>query len=313
MQARGTPAGVRRIEWESRCLEVGDRTLIMGVVNVTPDSFSDGGRFFNVDTAVEHARNMAAAGADIIDIGGESTRPFSVGITVQAEIDRVVPVVARLADAVSIPISIDTMKAETAEAALSAGATIVNDISALRHDPNMAALIARAEVPVVLMHMKGTPETMQVNPAYTDVMADILSFFEQVVETAVAAGIPSGRIVADPGIGFGKTVDHNFEILARLRELQALGLPILVGPSRKSFLRHTVKPAGAKDLDPAAPAVETGTQAAVAAAILNGAHIVRVHDVPNTVATVKIIDRIRRSGHYPETGPALTDAHETPP
>lgn len=282
-----------RIAWGGHLLDLGPRTLVMGVLNVTPDSFSDGGRFFDPEAAVAHGERMAAEGADIIDVGGESTRPFSEPTPLEEEARRVVPVIASLARRVKVPISIDTCKAEVARRALAAGAAMVNDISALRIDPRLGEVAAESGVPVVLMHMLGEPRTMQLDPVYGDAPSEIRESLAASLAAAERLGISPERLIVDPGLGFGKTAEHNLALIARLSELAALGRPILVGPSRKSFIRRLVKPPGAKDIRPDLPVVETGTQAAVAAAALNGAHIVRVHDVAGTVATLKVIDAIR--------------------
>jgi dihydropteroate synthase len=284
-----------RLAWGRHVLDLGRRTCIMGVVNVTPDSFSDGGRFYDAAAAVAQGERLAAEGADIIDIGGESTRPFSEPVAIEEEIRRVVPVVAALAARVRIPISVDTTKAAVARRALESGAAMINDISALRFDPDVAGVGAEFGVPVVLMHMRGEPRSMQVAPHYDEPVTDIRGFLGEAAAAAERQGIPRERLIVDPGIGFGKTPEHNLQLIRRLQEFAALGLPILVGPSRKSFIRRLVKPDGAKDIPPSLPVVETGTQAAVAAAVLNGAHIVRVHDVANTAATVKVVDAIMNS------------------
>ena len=284
-----------RLAWGRHVLDLGRRTCIMGVVNVTPDSFSDGGRFYDAAAAVAQGERLAAEGADIIDIGGESTRPFSEPVAIEEEIRRVVPVVAALAARIRVPISVDTTKAAVARRALEAGAAMINDISALRFDPDLAGVGAEFGVPVVLMHMRGEPRSMQVAPHYDEPVTDIRGFLGEAAAAAERQGIPRERLIVDPGIGFGKTPEHNLQLIRRLQEFAALGLPILVGPSRKSFIRRLVKPDGAKDIPPSLPVVETGTQAAVAAAVLNGAHIVRVHDVANTAATVKVVDAIMNS------------------
>jgi dihydropteroate synthase len=277
--------------FELRCdpylLTLGPRTLMMGILNVTPDSFSDGGFYFDKEDAVAHGEALAAAGADIIDVGGESSRPFSEPVPPEEEIRRVVPVIEELARRLSVPISVDTTKAHVATRALDAGAVMVNDIGALRLDPAMADLVADANVPVVLMHMQGTPKTMQVNPQYQDVVGEVKSFLADVVQGAEEAGIDRSKIIVDPGIGFGKTVTHNLQLIKDLRALQPLGVPILIGVSRKSFM--------SKLLGPGDERREAGTQAAVAAAALNGAHIVRVHDVERTGATLKLVDAIKNS------------------
>jgi dihydropteroate synthase len=265
----------------------------MGIVNVTPDSFSDGGRFQAVDAAVAHAEQLVRCGADIIDVGGESTRPFAPSVSPQDEIARVLPVIKRLAGRIAVPISIDTTKAEVAEAALDAGAAMINDISALTMDPQISATAARHQVPVILMHMLGNPRTMQLEPTYNDVVADVRGYLEDAVRRAAAAGIAREKIIVDPGIGFGKTGRHNLLLIRHLRELTELGVPVLVGPSRKRFIRDLVKEPGQEDPAPDRPEVEVGTQAAVAAAVMNGAHIVRVHDVKRTRATLSVLDAIR--------------------
>ncbi|MGD8257114.1 MAG: dihydropteroate synthase [Desulfobacterales bacterium] len=278
------------LSWPNYCLELGRRTCIMGVVNVTPDSFSDGGKFYATDAAVTQGEKLTAAGADILDIGGESTRPFSEPVSAQDEIQRVVPVIEQLTQRVSIPISIDTTKAEVARRAIEAGASIINDVAAFRFDPDLAAVAVEYETPVILMHMLGKPKSMQVSPSYDDVIGEIRSFLEEAVARVENQGVPRARAIVDPGIGFGKTVSHNLLLIKHLQAFRSLDLPILIGPSRKAFIRKILKDTQAQDLRPDLPLVETGTQAAVAAAVLNGAHIVRVHDVANTVATVKIVD-----------------------
>lgn len=258
-------------------LVLGEKPRIMGIVNVTPDSFSDGGRFFDTDLAVAHGLALAAAGADILDVGGESTRPFSDPVSTEEEIRRVVPVIRALAARSGVPVSVDTMRAETARAALDAGARMINDVSALSHDPEMAALAASRKVPVVLMHMLGSPKTMQVSPSYKDVVAEVAAYLKDAVARALAAGIGRESIMVDPGIGFGKTVAHNLALVRNIAALDAIGVPVLVGHSRKAFIRRTL----AEDLGREATAheIETATQAVTALAIFLGAHVVRVHDV----------------------------------
>lgn len=286
---------VYRMEWGRHRLELGRRTCVMGIVNVTPDSFSDGGRFLDRRDAVAQGVQMASAGADIVDVGGESTRPFSQPVSADEEMRRVVPVIAELASRIRIPISIDTSKAAVARPALEAGAAMINDISALRSDPGLAALAAEFGVPVILMHMRGEPRTMQVAPRYDELVGEIYDFLQQAADAAVSNGILRERLIVDPGIGFGKTPEHNLQLIRRLSEFVGLDLPLLVGLSRKSFIRRLVKPEGEKDISPDLPVVETGTQAAVATSIFNGAHIVRVHDVANTLATAKVVDAILNS------------------
>ena len=273
-----------------RVLDMGLRTLVMGVLNVTPDSFSDGGRFFRPANAVAHAHEMCAQGADIIDVGGESTRPGSNSLSAREEKDRVIPVIKELAAEVGAPISIDTQKAEVAEAALEAGAEIINDISALRTDPEMAPLAAEKAVPVVLMHMQGTPRIMQTNPVYKEVVGDITEWLQERVEAALASGIRADRVVVDPGFGFGKTVQHNLELLRRLHELHGLGKPLMVGTSRKSMLGAVLGLPEEQRL--------SGTVATVASAVLSGCHIVRVHDVRPALEAVKVCEAIRRGIGY---------------
>ena len=280
------------LKWGSHRLELGERTCVMGVVNVTPDSFSDGGRFYSPDAAIDQGEKLIADGADILDIGGESTRPFSDEVSERDELERVIPVIEVLAGRTGIPISIDTTKAAVARRALEAGASIINDVSALRVDPQMTAVAVEFDVPVMLMHMLGTPKTMQESPVYDDVVADIKQFLDQAVSKAVNAGIARERIIIDPGIGFGKTLEHNLLLINNVFGLQTIDLPILIGPSRKAFLRNLLKEEGIEDISPDLPIVETGTQAAVAVAVTRGAHIVRVHDVADTRATVKIVDAI---------------------
>jgi len=284
-----------RLACGGRVLDLGRRTCVMGILNVTPDSFSDGGRFYDPDAALAQGERMAAEGADLIDIGGESTRPFAEPIPVAEEIRRVVPVIAALSRRTAVPISIDTTKAEVARRALAAGASMVNDISGLQHDPELARAAAEAGAPLVLMHMRGEPRTMQVDPRYDDLLGEIRDHLSRAVARAETMGVDRSRLVVDPGIGFGKTPAHNLELIRRLAEFAGLGLPLLVGPSRKSFIRRLVKPPEVKDIPAELPVVETGTQAAVAAAVMNGAHIVRVHDVAATVATVKVVDAILNS------------------
>jgi dihydropteroate synthase len=267
-------------------LGLGKRTLIMGVVNVTPDSFSDGGLYADPERAIAHALALAEEGADIIDIGGESTRPGAAPVPVEVELERVIPVIKGLSKEVKLPISIDTYKAAVAEAALEAGAAMVNDISALRFDPRMSEVLRGCEAPVVLMHMQGEPRTMQENPRYDDVVGEVGAFLRERVAAAVEAGIAPERLILDPGIGFGKTVAHNLEILRRLDELKALGRPILIGPSRKSFIGQLS----------GAPVGERlpGTIAAVVLGIARGADIVRVHDVRAVKQAVILADAIIR-------------------
>ncbi len=281
------------LSWGPHRLELGKHTHIMGIVNVTPDSFSGGGFFFASDAAVAQGEKLAEDGADIIDIGGESTRPFSEPVSDEEEIQRVIPVIKTLAKRISTLISIDTTKSSVAKRALDAGASIINDISALRHDPELARIAATHDVPLILMHMLGTPKTMQVLPEYDDLIRDIKVFLENAINKAEKNGISRTKIIIDPGIGFGKTVAHNLFLIQHLDEFKSLNAPILIGPSRKRFIRNILKDKSAEDINPISHALETGTQAVVATAVLRGAHIVRVHDVANTRATIKMIDAMK--------------------
>jgi dihydropteroate synthase len=273
----------------SRTLLLGERTLIMGVLNITPDSFSDGGKFFTVKKAMQAALRMQVEGADILDIGAESTRPGSAGISGAEELARLLPVLQELRGRLKIPISLDTQKSAVAELAIGAGVEILNDISGLRSDPRLAQVAARHKVPIILMHMRGTPRTMQKQPFAKNVVRDVIRGLRRSVAVARRAGIRRSRIVVDPGIGFGKSYPQNFELLAHLPELTKLGYPVLVGTSRKGFLGAPWARRG-KPL----PASERiwGTAATVAASILNGAHIVRVHDVAEMAQVARVADAV---------------------
>jgi len=284
------------LSWPGHRLELGEKTCVMGILNTTPDSFSDGGHFFNIEDALAQGEKLVSAGADILDIGGESTRPFSEGVPEEEEARRVIPVIEALAPRLAVPISIDTTKAAVARQAIDAGAAIINDVSALRQDPEMAAVAAAAGVPVILMHMLGTPRTMQVDPTYDDLFGEIRGFLETAIETAEAGGIDRKLLIADPGIGFGKTVAHNLLIIKHMDLFDALEVPLLIGPSRKAFIRMLLQGDSDQALTPDRPEVAAGTQAAVAAAVLSGAHIIRVHDVATTRATVTIMDAVRQVG-----------------
>jgi dihydropteroate synthase len=278
-----------RLKLRSRTLVLGPRTLVMGILNVTPDSFSDGGEFSDPRKAIDHALEMERAGADIIDIGGESTRPAAQPISATEELGRVLPVIEALQRRLTIPISIDTRKSVVAEIALGAGAEIVNDISGLRHDPKIAEVAARHRAPLILMHIRGTPETMQKKTFARHVMKDVTNGLRASVKVARAASVAQSQLVLDPGIGFGKSYAQNYELLAKLPELAKLGYPLLVGPSRKGFIGRTLSQGGQS-----APADERlwGTAATVAASILGGAHIVRVHDVAEMVQVARVADRV---------------------
>jgi dihydropteroate synthase len=276
-----------RLRLRSRALMMGERTLVMGVLNVTPDSFSDGGKFFRVADAVKAALAMEQGGADILDIGAESTRPGSTGISGEEELERLLPVLHALRGRLKIPISIDTQKARVAEMALGAGAEMLNDISGLRQDPKIAEVAARSGVPIVLMHMRGTPRTMQKKPWAKDVMKDVGRGLRESVAIARRAGVRKSQIILDPGIGFGKSFAQNYELLAKLPALARLGYPLLVGTSRKGFLGATLAGNG-KPL--AAEQRIWGTAATVTASILHGAHIIRVHDVEEMVQVARVTD-----------------------
>ena len=270
-----------------RLLEYGARTLVMGVLNVTPDSFSDGGRFLDHEDAVAQGIRMAEEGADVVDVGGESTRPGSEEVPVEAEIDRTVPVIKRLAAELDVPISIDTRKAEVARAALDAGAAVVNDVSAGR-DPDMFEVVRDTAAGLVLMHMLGEPKTMQEKPEYEDVVREVREYLGARLDAAVAAGIERDRLCVDPGLGFGKTYEHNLELMRGIDSFLDLDAPVLVGPSRKSFIGKSLGDAPMEDR-------LEGTLAAVSWMAGHGAHIVRVHDVKETVRALKVVDAIR--GH----------------
>ena len=258
--------------WElSRRTLLLDRPLVMGILNVTPDSFSDGNRFFSCESAVARALELEREGADIIDIGGESTRPNAPAVSLAEELERVVPVIEALAGKLSVPISVDTYKAGVARAACAAGAEIVNDVSGLFFDEGMAAAVAQADAGLVVMHTRGTPDRMQADTRYHDLMAEVKSYLLDSLAKAEAAGIKASRIAIDPGIGFGKSVEGNLELIRRLPELLALGLPILVGPSRKSFIGAVTGRVPDERI--------FGTAAVVAVSVVNGASILRVHDV----------------------------------
>ncbi len=277
-------------------LEMGAGPLVMGIVNVTPDSFSDGGQFFDADKAVAHGLELVGQGADILDVGGESTRPFSDPVSQQEEKRRVLPVIQKLSSLVNIPISIDTQRAATAKKALEAGASIINDVSALRTDPDMAALAAKTGAPVILMHMLNTPKTMQENPSYADVVSDVRDFLAKAVEKAREAGIGPGQIIVDPGIGFGKTLEHNLLLIKNLDAFHQLGVPLLLGHSRKSFIRKALAKKALPDRAAQDYAVEMGTQAVTALAVMKGAHIIRVHGVAAARAVVDMTLALQAAG-----------------
>jgi dihydropteroate synthase len=256
----------------------------MGTINVTPDSFSDGGRFYQSDQAIKQGELLASEGADILDVGGESTRPFSDSVDIEEELRRVIPVVSELAKRTSLPVSIDTCKGQVAKAALDAGATMINDISGLRYDSELVQLAAISQVGLVLMHMQGSPRTMQLEPHYGSLLSEIIGFLEERIQFACEAGVPRGQIIVDPGIGFGKTVHHNLLLIKHLDSFATLGRPILLGTSRKSFIGAVLE----KEVTEREP----GSWATVCAGIIKGAHIVRVHEVTTCRQLADMVDAI---------------------
>jgi dihydropteroate synthase len=279
-----TPLRPHDLRVGDRVLPTSTRCLVMGVLNVTPDSFSDGGRYLDHRAAVAHALTMAAEGADLIDVGGESTRPGASYVDERTELDRVLPVIEELAAVTDVPISIDTRKSTVAGAALAAGAGIVNDVSAGRDDPDLFGVAAEAKAPVVLMHMRGTPATMQDDPSYVDVVGEIERFLAERCDAAEAAGVPHDSLVVDPGIGFGKRDQHNYALLDQLARFTRLGHPVMVGTSRKGFIGRALSL-------PRHELVE-GTAATVVWAVERGARIVRVHDVRHMVRTVRMTEAL---------------------
>jgi dihydropteroate synthase len=279
-----------RLRLRSRTLILGERTLVMGVLNITPDSFSDGGAYLDSEAAIAHALQLEKVGADILDIGGESTRPGAAPISSEEELRRILPVIQILRGKLRIPMSVDTRRAEVAEAALAAGVEILNDVSGLQSDPRLGQVARRASAPLILMHMRGTPQTMQRGPFTRAVVRDVIAGLHDAVARAKRAGLSKRQLLLDPGIGFGKTHEQNFEILARLPEFARLGCPMVIGTSRKAFLGKALAgPDG-----PSAPPEERllGTAATVTASILGGAHIVRVHDVAEMVRVARVADHI---------------------
>jgi len=279
-----------KLRLASRTLSLGERTLVMGVLNVTPDSFSDGGLFLDTDAAVDRALEIERAGADILDVGAESTRPGSTGISADEELRRILPMLEKLHGKIKIPISIDSSKSEVAEAAATAGAEILNDVTALRNDPRIAEVARRRKLPLILMHMRGEPRTMQKGPFAKDVVRDVLAGLRRSIALARGAGVPKSQIIIDPGIGFGKNYAQNLTLLSRLPELAKLGYPLLIGTSRKAFIGHILRTQSQQ-----APTNEDrlwGTAATIAASILQGAHIVRVHDVAEMVQVARVSDAI---------------------
>jgi len=280
-----------KLTWKNFSLDFSKKTYIMGILNVTPDSFADGGLYFDKSSAIERAYQIVEEGADIIDIGGESTRPGSEPNSIKEELKRTIPVIEAISKKIKVPISIDTYKSEVAKAALDAGASMVNDISGLRFDPRMPDVVSEFKVPVVIMHIKGKPQDMQQNPVYDALIPEIIDYFRMGIKIATGAGISEDKIIIDPGIGFGKTFDHNLEIINNLREFTFLQKPILVGPSRKAFIGKILGDV------PATERLE-GTAAAVSISIINGANVVRVHDVKEMVKVAKVADAVKREKIY---------------
>jgi dihydropteroate synthase len=278
-----------RLKLPSQTLVLGERTLILGVLNVTPDSFSDGGNYDQPETAIERALALERAGADLLDIGGESTRPGSQETSASEELNRILPVLEGLRGRLKIPVSVDTRRSTIAELAICAGAQIINDVSGLKNDARIAEVAAKHGVPLILMHLRGEPRTMQRGPFAQDVMREVAKGLREAVAKARKAGVAKSQIVLDPGIGFGKSHSQNYELLQKLPRLAALGYPLLVGTSRKGFLGATL----ACDGNPAPPEERIwGTAATVAASILGGAHIVRVHDVAEMAQVARVADRV---------------------
>jgi len=272
-----------------RSLVLGEWTLVMGIINVTPDSFSDGGRLLDPQAAIDAGIRMVEDGADLLDVGGESTRPGAQPTPEDEEKRRILPVIEGLAARVQVPISVDTYKASTADAALSAGASLVNDVSGLRYEPDLAAVVARHGVPIVLMHTRGRSRDMYAQAVYSEVVDEVLDEVRESMAFAAGAGIPREHMLVDPGLGFAKEAPHSFEVLARLHQFAELGRPIVIGPSRKTFLTKVMV---RRDGD--AGARDWATSAAVTAAVLYGAHIVRVHAVRELVEAVRVADEIRK-------------------
>jgi dihydropteroate synthase len=287
-----------RLKLRSETLVLGERTLIMGVLNVTPDSFSDGGKYHQPEFAVEHALGLEQAGADLLDIGGESTRPGAERTSDSEELDRILPVLEGLRGRLKIPVSVDTRRSAVAELAIRSGAQIINDVSGLRSDARMAEVAARYGVPLVLMHMRGEPRTMQRGPFARDVVRAVAGGLRVSVQKALKAGVRQSQIILDPGIGFGKTHSQNYELIERLSVFAELGYPLLIGTSRKGFLGATL----ARDGQPAPPEERIwGTAATVTASILGGAHIVRVHDVVEMVPVARVADCILNPRKAPKS------------
>jgi dihydropteroate synthase len=292
LSIKETIKNISKTHYSIRCRKqtftLGKKALLMGVLNVTPDSFSDGGLFFDKEKAISHGLRMAEEGADIIDIGGESTRPGSKPLELEEELRRVIPVIESIAKEVDVPISIDTYKSAVAQRAIGAGAEIINDISGLHFDPSLAQVAAKEDLPLVLMHIRGIPETMQKNVHYDSLLSEILQSLKESIQRAESAGLDPGQIIVDPGIGFGKTLEDNLLIIKNLFEFRMLGKPILLGTSRKTFIGKILKAQVTDRLE--------GTLSSIAIGVLNGAHIIRSHDVLQAKKVIAVADAIRTAG-----------------
>ncbi len=282
------------IKHEKGYLDVGAKTLVMGILNITPDSFYDGGKYSDIENALNRARKMIDDGADIIDVGGESTRPNSSCVSADEEIRRVIPLIKELSKETQIPISIDTYKADVADKAIQAGAQIINDISGLQADLKMASVAASHNTPIIIMHIKGRPHDFQGDPVYAELIPEIISFLESRIEYSIKSGIAHNKIIIDPGIGFGKGVNHNIEILRQLDKFKCLNLPIMIGTSRKSFIDKILEPSdGINNKENNSGLI--GTLVTLIVAVSNGANVVRVHDVKEAVQVIKMYRSIELS------------------
>ncbi len=292
LSIKETIKNISKTHYSIRCRKqtftLGKKTILMGVLNVTPDSFSDGGLFFDKEKAISHGLRMAEEGADIIDIGGESTRPGSKPLELEEELRRVIPVIESIAKEVDVPISIDTYKSAVAQRAIGAGAEIINDISGLHFDPGLAQVAAKEDLPLVLMHIRGIPETMQKNVHYDSLLSEILQSLKDSIQRAESAGLDPGQIIVDPGIGFGKTLEDNLLIIKNLFEFRILGKPILLGTSRKTFIGKILNAQVTDRLE--------GTLSSIAIGVLNGAHIIRSHDVLQAKKVIAVADAIKMAG-----------------
>ena len=275
------------IKHDKGYLNIGSKTLVMGILNVTPDSFYDGGKYFGVDDALDRARKMIDDGADIIDVGGESTRPNSNYVSVEEEIRRVIPLIKEISKETQVPISIDTYKAEVADKAIKAGAQIINDISGLQADKEMAKIAAAHNTPIIIMHIRGRPHDFPKDPVYVELIPEIISFLERRIEYSVKSGIARDKIIIDPGIGFGKRAEHNLEILKHLNKFKHLNLPIMIGTSHKSFISKALELSGSNDTKENNSRL-IGTLVSLVIAVSKGANIVRVHDVKDAVQVIKM-------------------------